>query len=46
MQYPGGPAYAQGLIHHIWMESVGRESWALSKARTLSPFYRPSTDSL
>ncbi|KAM0746927.1 hypothetical protein T439DRAFT_329199 [Meredithblackwellia eburnea MCA 4105] len=35
--FPGGPAFVQGLIHHIWMESQGRDQWALTKTRQLSP---------
>ncbi|KAM0786895.1 hypothetical protein ACM66B_002319 [Microbotryomycetes sp. NB124-2] len=35
--YPGGPVYAQALLHHIWMESVGRDAWRLSKRRKLHP---------
>jgi len=36
-QWPGGPVYAQALIHHIYMEHVGRESWRLSHQRKLAP---------
>jgi hypothetical protein len=36
--YPGGPVFAQALIHHIWMESQGRENWRLSKKRPLKRY--------
>ncbi|GAA5932462.1 hypothetical protein JCM1841_000589 [Sporobolomyces salmonicolor] len=36
-QFPGGPVYVQALLHHIWMESQGRESWRLSRRRKLAP---------
>ena len=35
--YPGGPIYAQALIHHIWMEGQGRETWELARRRELTP---------
>lgn len=44
--YPGGPVFGQGLIHHIWMESQGRENWALSKTRKLAPLITPVVDEL
>jgi len=37
LQWPGGPVYAQALIHHIYMEHVGRENWRLSQQRPLAP---------
>ncbi|GAA5879667.1 hypothetical protein JCM1840_000605 [Sporobolomyces johnsonii] len=36
-KFPGGPVYVQALLHHIWMESQGRESWRLSRRRKLAP---------
>lgn len=35
-QYPGGPIFGQALIHHIWMESQGRNQWELSYQRNLT----------
>lgn len=36
LQWPGGPIYVHGLIHHIYMESLGREKWSLAQQRPLS----------
>lgn len=36
-QFPGGPVYMQALLHHIWMESQGRDSWRPSKRRPVAP---------
>lgn len=46
LQYPGGPVFAQALIHHIWMESVGRDSWRLSKRRPLTAINKVDIDAL
>lgn len=35
-QFPGGPVYTQALLHHIWMESQGRERWQEAKRRRLA----------
>jgi len=35
-KWPGGPIYVHGLIHHIYMESLGREKWSLAQQRPLS----------
>lgn len=45
LQYPGGPVFAQSLIHHIWLESQGRENWSLNQKRPLSPTRRNTTSS-
>lgn len=35
-QFPGGPVYTQALLHHIWMESQGRDRWQEAKRRRLA----------
>ncbi|ORY41111.1 hypothetical protein BCR35DRAFT_311378 [Leucosporidium creatinivorum] len=44
--YPGGPVFAQALIHHIWMESVGRDSWRLTRRRPLTAINKVDIDAL
>ncbi|GAA6063029.1 hypothetical protein JCM10212_001008 [Sporobolomyces blumeae] len=34
-KHPGGPVYVQALLHHMYMESVGRDRWRLSHERSL-----------
>ncbi|GAA5876797.1 hypothetical protein JCM3774_003476 [Rhodotorula dairenensis] len=36
-KFPGGPVYTQALLHHIWMESQGRDRWHEAKRRRLAP---------
>ncbi|BGP57807.1 hypothetical protein JCM8202v2_005454 [Rhodotorula sphaerocarpa] len=36
-KFPGGPVYMQALLHHVWMESQGRDSWRPSKRRPVAP---------
>ncbi|SCZ97355.1 BZ3500_MvSof-1268-A1-R1_Chr4-2g07159 [Microbotryum saponariae] len=36
-KYPAGPLYISTLIHHVYMEHVGRENWRLSHQRDLFP---------
>ncbi|GAA5912095.1 uncharacterized protein JCM6883_007109 [Sporobolomyces salmoneus] len=37
LKYPGGPVYVQALLHHIYLESLGRENWKESHRRNLAP---------
>ncbi|KAI5475512.1 hypothetical protein MNV49_001326 [Pseudohyphozyma bogoriensis] len=45
-KWPGGPAYVQALIHHIWMEEQGRDKWKLSNVRKLAPLPRKRNETV
>ncbi|KDE04566.1 hypothetical protein MVLG_05034 [Microbotryum lychnidis-dioicae p1A1 Lamole] len=36
-KYLAGPLYISALIHHVYMEQIGREKWRLSHQRDLFP---------
>jgi len=38
--------YVQALLHHIYMESLGRDVWRESKRRKLAPLGPPTEQEL
>ncbi|EGF98253.1 uncharacterized protein MELLADRAFT_96041 [Melampsora larici-populina 98AG31] len=40
-QIPGGVLMNQALLHHVWMESIGRQNWDPSLTTGLGPLPHP-----
>lgn len=41
LQIPGGVLMNQALLHHVWMESIGRQNWDPSLTAGLGPLPHP-----